>query len=80
MKRKISAAIEENVIWLAKMRAIKDGRSLSDLLQDALVQYLGKETATPEERKMAYRLFCETPMQITPEQLRFILDEDMWDF
>ena len=80
MKRRINAAIEEKIIRLAKLHAAKEGRLLGDLIQDALVQYLGKETATPEERNMAYRLFCERPMQIPLKQLRYVFDEDMWDF
>ncbi len=80
MKRKINTAIEEKIIQLAKLRAVKEGRSLSDLVQDALAQYLEKEAATPEERKAAYRLFCERPMQISPKQLRYLLDKDMWNF
>ena len=80
MKRKLNTAVEKNIIQLAQRRAVREGRSLSDLIQDALVQYLGKETATPEEREMAYHLFCERPMQISLEQLRYVFDEDMWDF
>ena len=80
MKRKINAAVEEKFLRLAKLRAFREGRSLSDLIQDALLQYLGKKTAIPEEREMAYRLFCERPMQISLEQLRYVFDEEMWDF
>ncbi len=80
MKQKINAAVEEIILRLAKLRAIKEGRCLSDLVQDALVQYLEKETAIPEEREMAYRLFCERPMQIRPEQLRYVFDDEVWDF
>jgi len=35
------------------------------------------KTATPKERKMAYHLFCDRPMKIPPEQLRYVLKEDM---
>ena len=64
---------------LAKRRAAEEGRSLSDLIQDALVEYLQKGATTPKEREMAYRLFCEQPMKLTPEQLRHVLEEDMWE-
>lgn len=80
MKRTMNAAVEEKILRRAKLRAVREGRSLSDLVQDALVQYLGKETATPQERRMAYRLFCETPMQIPTEQLRYVFDDGVWDF
>ncbi len=79
MKQKIGTLIEEDIMRLAKRKAAEEGRSLSDVIQDALVQYLRNETATPKERKMAYHLFCERPMTIPPEQLRHVLEEDMWD-
>jgi hypothetical protein len=79
MKKKIGTLIEENTMRLAKRRAAEEGRSLSEVIQDALVEYLRKEAATPKERKMAFQLFCERPMTILPEQIRYVLEEDMWD-
>jgi hypothetical protein len=79
MKQKIGTLIEEDIMRLAKRKAAEERRSLSDLIQDALTQYLRKDAATPKERKMAFHLFCERPMKITPEQLRYVLEEDMWD-
>lgn len=75
MKQKIATLIEEDIIRLAKRRAAEERRSLSDLIQDALVRYLRKEAATPDERKLAFHLFCERPMKISPEELRHVLDE-----
>jgi hypothetical protein len=79
MKQKIGTLIEEDIMRLAKRRAAEEGRPLSDLIQDALEQYLRKGGATPKERKAAFHLFCERPMKISPEQLRYVLEEDMWD-
>jgi len=39
MKQKIGTLIEEDIMRLAKRRAAEEGRSLSDLIQDALLQY-----------------------------------------
>jgi hypothetical protein len=79
MKKKIGTVIEENTMRLAKRRAAEEGRSLSDLIQDALVEYLRKEEATPKERKAALQLFCDRPMTIPPEQIRYVLEENLWD-
>lgn len=79
MKRKIGTLLEEEIMRLAKRRAAEEGRPLSDLIQDAIVQYLHKEAAPPKERKMAYLLFCERPMKIPAKQLRYVLEEDVWD-
>jgi len=79
MKQKIGTLIEEDIMRLAKRKAAEEGRPLSDLIQDALTQYLRKDAATPKERKMAFHLFCERPMKIPPEQLRYVFEEDIWD-
>lgn len=77
MKQKTGTLLERSIIRLAKRRAGKEGRPLSDLIQDAIVHYLRKFTAMPNERKRAYQLFCERPMKIPPEQLRYVLEEDI---
>jgi hypothetical protein len=79
MKRKIGTLIEEDIIRLAKLKAAEERRPLSDLIRDALEQYLRKAAATPKERNMAFQLFCERPMKISREQLRYVLEEDMWE-
>jgi hypothetical protein len=79
MKQKIGTLIEEDIMRLAKRRAAEERRPLSDLIQDALVHYLRKDAATPKDRKIAYHLFCEQPMKMPSEQLRYLLEEDMWD-
>ena len=80
MKRQIDILIEEQTMRLAKRRAIEEGRSVSDLVQDALEQYLRRDAATtPRERQLAYQLFRERPMKIPLEQLRYMLEEDLGD-
>jgi len=78
MKQKISIVIDAGILRLAKKRAAEEQRTLSDLIQEALVKHLRRDAATPKERKIAYRLFCERPMKVPQKQLRFILNEDMW--
>jgi hypothetical protein len=79
MKQKIGTLIEEDIMRLAKRRAAEEGRPLSDLIQDALVQYLSPDAASAKEREMAYHLFCERPLKLSPEQFRQVLEEDAWD-
>ena len=77
MKQKIDTLIEDDIVQLAKRRAAEEKQSLSHLIQDALVQYLRKDPAIPTERARAYRLFCEQPMKIPSDQLRYVLEEDV---
>jgi len=79
MKRKIGTLIEEEVIKLIKYRATDEGRPLSDLIQDALVSYLSKGIPKPKEREAAFRTFCERPLNLSKEQFKQVLEEDVWD-
>ncbi len=79
MKRKVGTIIEEEIIRLAKRRAMEESRPLSDLIQDALVTYLSQKLPDSKKREAAYRLFCEQPIRITRGQFEEILKEDPWD-
>jgi hypothetical protein len=78
MKQKITIVMDAEIVRLAKKQAAEEQRTLSGLIQEALVKHLRKDAATPKERRKAYHLFCEQPMKIPPKQLRYILKEDMW--
>lgn len=79
MKQKVGTLIDEEIIKLAKRRAAEEGRPLNDVIQDALVSYLNRGIADPQERDAAYRLFCERPIRLTPAQLEQVLEEDAWE-
>ena len=79
MKKKIGTLIDQKIMRLAKRRAAEEGRPLSDLIQDALVQYLSPDAATAKEREIAFHMFCERPLKLTPEQFRQVIEEDAWD-
>jgi hypothetical protein len=77
MKEKIVTLIDDDIVQLATRRGAEEKRSLSHLIQDALVQYLRKDPAIPTERARAYRLFCEQPMKIPSDQLQYVLEDDV---
>lgn len=79
MKKKVGTLIEQDVLRRAKRRAADEGRPLSDIIQDALQSYLSDRTVEPAKREAAYQLYCESPMKLTPRQLKAVLQEDAWD-
>ena len=76
MKKRLNIFIEVEVIGRAKRLAVKEGRPLSDVIQDALLVYLNREGPDSQKRKNAYQVFCEQPMRITKQQLKTILEVD----
>ena len=76
MKRKVGTRIDEEVLILAKQKALEEDRSLSDVIQDAIMAYFNDGIPSPQEREMAYQLFCERPIRITRQQLQEIIKDD----
>ena len=79
MKQKLGTLLEGKVLRLAKRRAAEEGRPLNELIEDALVQYLGGKRPPAQEREMAYHMFCERPLRLTSGKFRQVLEEDLWD-
>jgi hypothetical protein len=76
VKRKVGTLLEEEVLKLAKHRALEEGRPLSDVIQESIVHYLRNNVPDPNKREKACHLFCERPMRISKQQFNEILEED----
>ena len=76
MKKRVAIFIEEEVVERAKRLAVKEGRPLGDVIQDAILVYLKREVPDCQKGKNAYQVFCEQPMRITKKQLKKILEID----
>jgi hypothetical protein len=79
MKSKIGIRIDEEVIRHAKRRAAEEGRPLSNVIQEALVSYLGNKVPDPRKREKACQLFCGQPMRISKKQFKEIMGDEAWD-
>jgi hypothetical protein len=79
MKKKVGTLLEEEVLKLAKHRALEEGRPLSDVIQESIVHYLSNRASDPKKRERAYQVFCEQPIRISRQQFKEILEEDVWD-
>ncbi len=74
MKQKVEILLEENVLRRARRRAADEGRSLSQVIQDALESYMSKQAVEPGKRDAAYQLFCGRPMELTAAQFKTVLE------
>ena|SRR5688572_1158042 len=78
-EEEMGIVIERDTMRLGKRKAAKEGRPLSDLIEDAVLHYLRKQRSTAAERRTAFHVFCERPMKIPATQLRYVLEEDASD-
>jgi hypothetical protein len=76
MKQKIEILIEEEVADLANLRAAEENRPVSDLIEDAIVAYLGRKMLDRKRGEEAYKIFCGQPMRISKDQFEELLKED----
>jgi hypothetical protein len=79
MKKKLGTRLDEEVIKPIKRRAAEEGSPLSDVIQDALPQYLSSKVPDHRKRAAAYRTFCERPLRLNREQFNHVLEGDGWD-
>ncbi len=76
MKRKIGTLIEEDVVRMAKRRAAEEGRPLAEIIQDALVGYLGRTGVDLETRRGALARLLDDPLRLDEVELERVLDVD----
>lgn len=79
-KRKVGTILDESVIRIIKERALKEGKTMSDIIQEAVVEYAVKEENTLKERReAARRLFEGTPSKLSLKELQELMEWDMYD-
>ena len=76
MKKKIGTVMEADVLTEAKTRAAREGRSLADVIQDALTQYL-HEDAYRGDALRACEKFCSHGSTLARAEIEEILQEDL---
>lgn len=76
MKKKIGTLIDARLYKELKAYSVEGGRSISDIIQNALSAYLATRQTSSEQRREAFDLFCEHPLPLSREQFQSILDED----
>lgn len=77
MKQKVGTLLDEELVKEVRRVAAEDGKRMSDVFAEAIVGYLADRRPDQQQATRAYRVFCESPMPITPADLQIILDDDM---
>ncbi|GMU87144.1 MAG: hypothetical protein AMXMBFR48_23850 [Ignavibacteriales bacterium] len=78
-KLKVGTVLDEQIYQQLKERAVKEGRTISDVIQEAIVAYNAKPVIDLEARKRAVESFLSNPIKISRKELEEILDMDYYD-
>ena len=76
MKRKIGTVVEEDILSEAKERAAREDRPLSEIFQEALVQYLHGEGSSADAERSC-KLFCSHRSGLDLDEINDLLEEDV---
>ncbi|MCC6549064.1 MAG: hypothetical protein IT279_03230 [Ignavibacteriaceae bacterium] len=78
-KLKVGTVLDEQIYQQLKERAVKEGRTISDVIQEAIVAYNANPVIDLEARRRAAKDFLTSPYKLTKEEIQEILDMDYYD-
>jgi hypothetical protein len=76
MRKKVGTVLEVDVLKAAKIRAVRDGRPLADLIQEALAEYLRADTSGADALRSC-ELFCAHGRTLPLAEVGALLQEDL---
>ncbi len=79
MKTKVGTVLEEEVVQRLREQSAKEGRSMNEIIYDALVHYFQKGQKQREMRRAAVERLCSRPFQLSTQELNEILEEDYFE-
>lgn len=78
-KEKVGTILDKNIVKKIKERSHKEGRSISEIIQDAIIKYEDLEPGKLELRKAAVTRFCSKPFNLNQNDLDDLLIEDYYE-
>ena len=78
-KEKVGTILDKEIIRKIKERSLKEGRTISDIIHDALIRYNENEFIKTELREAAVAHFCSKPFKVKLNELNKYLSEDYFE-
>lgn len=79
MKTKIGTVIEDELLQKLKEWSARENRTISDVLEDALINYFNGKKISTELRMKAVESFCSNPFKLTDDDWKEIMELDVYD-
>jgi hypothetical protein len=77
-KEKVGTILDKNIVKKIKDRSHKEGRSMSEIIQDAILKYEEIVPARLELRNAAVSRFCSKPFNLNLNDMEELLIEDYY--
>jgi hypothetical protein len=79
MKKKIGTVVDEAIFRRLRVHAARQGRAVSDVIQESISSYLAVHEGSMDERIRAFEKFISKPFALTSAQLDTVLEENPLD-
>ncbi|OGF58646.1 MAG: hypothetical protein A2Y62_20165 [Candidatus Fischerbacteria bacterium RBG_13_37_8] len=76
MKHKIGTILDKELIWEAKKIALQEKRPFSDVLEEALKEYLAKKSKAHSKKNIVQK--TKGIMKMSPKLVRAVMEEAGW--
>jgi len=78
-KEKVGTILDKRIVKKIKERSVKEGRTISEIIQDAILKYEELEPTKIELRRAAVNRLCSKPFNLKQSELEELLIEDYYD-
>ncbi|MDP2302479.1 MAG: ribbon-helix-helix protein, CopG family [Ignavibacteria bacterium] len=78
-KEKVGTILDSDLLRKIKERSAREGRTISDIIQDALLKYNDTDSTKSELRKSAVTRFCSKPFNLNMREMNELLNEDIYE-
>ncbi len=78
-KEKLGTILDKNVVRLIKERSYREGRTISEIIQDAIIRYDETGPTKLGLKLDAVKRFCSKPFNVSRFELDEILEEDYFE-
>ena len=79
MKTKVGTVLDKEIVQQLRERAAKEGRSMNEIICDALIQYFQTGAKRSDQRRAVVERLCSKPFRLSLQELNEILEEDYFE-
>ena len=79
MKVNIRTELDEEIVQRLKIHAAREGKSMDEIIYDALIQYFRQQRYKKDARRAAVDRLCSQPFSLDQQQVDGMLDEDYFE-
>lgn len=76
---KVGTILDEDVVKILKERAYREGKTISDVVKEAVISYNRTEPVRAKLRAEAAKRLISSPFGVSIEQLNQDIEEDYYD-